>query len=79
MRIDKYLKVSRIIKRRTVAKSACEAGRVFINDIPAKAGATVRIGDIIRVEFGTKNLIFEVLKLDDKASKSEASDMYSLK
>ena len=55
MRLDKYLKVSRLIKRRTVANEACDAGRVLINDKPAKASAQVKAGDILEIQFGSKN------------------------
>ena len=61
MRLDKYLKVSRLIKRRTVANEACDAGRVFINDKPAKASANVKTGDIITIQFGNKEIKVEVL------------------
>ena len=56
MRIDKYLKISRIIKRRTVAKEACDQERVMINDKPAKAGSDVEVGDIIKIQFGNKSI-----------------------
>ena len=56
MRLDKYLKVSRLIKRRTVANEACDAGRVLINDKPAKASAQVKAGDILEIQFGSKNV-----------------------
>ena len=61
MRLDKYLKVSRLIKRRTVANEACDAGRVFINDRPAKASANVKTGDVITIQFGNKEVKVEVL------------------
>ena len=61
MRLDKFLKVSRLIKRRTVANEACDAGRVMINDKPAKASAAVKQGDIIEIQFGTKSVKVEVL------------------
>lgn len=60
MRLDKYLKVSRLIKRRTVANEACDAGRVMINDKPAKASANVKQGDIITIQFGNKEVKVEV-------------------
>ena len=72
MRLDKYLKVSRLIKRRTVANEACDAGRVFVNDKPAKASVNVKPGDIIEIQFGNKsyniivadgNLLNRVLQL----------------
>lgn len=79
MRIDKFLKVSRIIKRRTVSKEACDSGRVFLNGTKAKAGTSVSIGDIVSVEFGNKTISFEILSLDEKTAKSSADNMYLLK
>lgn len=61
MRIDKFLKNSRLIKRRTVAKDACDQGRVFINDKAAKAGSEVKVGDVIRIEFGNSSISAKVL------------------
>ena len=63
MRLDKYLKVSRLIKRRTVANEACDAGRVLVNDKPAKAFCEVKVGDTIEIVFGTKNVKVEVLDI----------------
>ena len=63
MRIDKFLKVSRVIKRRTIANEACDAGRVLINDKVVKASADVKVGDIVEVLFGGKSVKFEVLSL----------------
>ena len=65
MRLDKFLKVSRLIKRRTVANEACDAGRVMVNDKPAKASAQVKPGDVIEIQFGTRTVKAEVLKLQD--------------
>ena len=76
MRLDKYLKVSRLIKRRTVANEACDAGRVMINDKPAKASAAVKQGDIIEIQFGTKTVKAEVLDLRDTTKKEEAADLF---
>lgn len=76
MRIDKYLKNSRIIKRRTVAKEACEQGRVLINDKEAKPGDRVEIEDIVQVNFGTGSIKVEVLKLSNNVRKSDAVDLY---
>ncbi len=76
MRLDKYLKVSRIIKRRTVASEACTGGRVSINGKVAKAGADVKIGDVIEIGFGAKKLKIEVMKLDEYASKDDAPTLY---
>lgn len=69
MRIDKFLKNSRLIKRRTVAKDACDQGRVFVNDKSAKAGTDVKIGDIIRVEFGNSSISARVLNLSESCKK----------
>ncbi len=76
MRLDKYLKVSRIIKRRTVANEACDAGRVFVNDKVARASYDVKINDIIRVEFGAKILKFQVKSVTETVRKEEAPLMY---
>ena len=59
MRLDKYLKVSRLIKRRTIANEACDEGRVFVNDKPAKASVNVKVGDVIAIQFGNKELKVE--------------------
>ncbi|MCI8737018.1 MAG: RNA-binding S4 domain-containing protein [Lachnospiraceae bacterium] len=76
MRLDKYLKVSRLIKRRTVANEACDAGRVLINDKPAKAGTAVKEGDIITIQFGSKEVKVEVLDVAEVVRKEEAKEMY---
>lgn len=76
MRIDKFLKVSRLIKRRTVANEACDAGRVSINGRTVKAGAEVKPGDTVSVAFGERTLTVEVLSVDERASKSDAPAMY---
>lgn len=76
MRLDKYLKVSRLIKRRTVANEACDAGRVFINNNPAKASANVKVGDIITIHFGNKDVNVEVLNVSETVRKEEAADLY---
>lgn len=78
MRIDKYLKVSRIIKRRTIANEACDAGRVSVNGKVAKAGYEVKIGDVISIRFGEKTSSFEVLSLDEHVLKSQAQGMYKV-
>lgn len=78
MRIDKFLKDSRIIKRRTIAKQACDTGRVFRNDRPMKAGDEVRVGDRITVRFGEKSLDFEVTALIDSPKKDQAENMYRI-
>lgn len=76
MRIDKYLKVSRIIKRRTVASDACFAGRVLVNDRKVKASYDVKVGDIIKIQFGQKTVAVEVLSLQETVKKETAMDMY---
>ena len=76
MRLEKYLKVSRLIKRRTVANEACDAGRVMINDKPAKASTNVKAGDIIAIQFGNKEVKVEVLDVSEVIRKEEAKDMY---
>ena len=75
MRLDKYLKVSRLIKRRTVANEACDAGRVMINDKVAKASAEVKVGDIIEIGFGTKSVRVEVLDIQDTTKKEAAKEL----
>ena len=76
MRLDKYLKVSRLIKRRTVANEACDAGRVFINDKPAKASANVKQGDTITIQFGNREVKVEVLDVKETVRKEEASELF---
>ena len=76
MRLDKFLKVSRIIKRRTVANEACDSGRVLVNDRPAKASLNVKEGDIIEVQFGNRSVKAEVLKVQDSTKKEDAGEMY---
>ena len=76
MRLDKYLKISRLIKRRTVANEACDAGRVMINDKVAKASADVKIGDVIDIAFGQKSVKIRVLDIQDTTKKNEAKDLF---
>ena len=76
MRLDKYLKVSRLIKRRTVANEACDAGRVMINDKSAKASANVKQGDIITIQFGNKEVKVEVLDVQETVKKEAAKDLF---
>ena len=76
MRLDKYLKVSRIIKRRTVANEACDAGRVTINGRQAKASVDVKTGDIIEIKFGDKTTKLEVLEVKETVRKEDAGAMY---
>ncbi len=76
MRLDKYLKVSRIIKRRTVANEACDAGRVTVNGKVAKASVDVKVGDRIDIAFGNKNVAVEVLQVVDSTKKEDAKEMF---
>lgn len=76
MRLDKFLKVSRLIKRRTVANEACDAGRVLVNGKVAKASQNVKIGDIIEIAFGTKAVKVKVLNIQDTTKKDEAKDLF---
>jgi ribosomal 50S subunit-recycling heat shock protein len=76
MRIDKFLKNARIIKRRTIAKEACDQGRVFINDKNAKPGDEVKIGDVVQMNFGTGSMKFEVLDITDNVKKDGAIELY---
>ena len=76
MRLDKYLKVSRLIKRRTVANEACDAGLVLLNDRPARASASVKAGDIIEIQFGTSSVKVEVLDVQETVRKDDAKELY---
>ena len=76
MRLDKFLKVSRLIKRRTVANEACDAGRVLVNGNVAKASVKVKVGDVIEIQFGTKTVKVGVLELQDTTKKEEAKDLF---
>ena len=76
MRLDKFLKVSRLIKRRTVANEACDAGRVLVNGVVAKASVKVKAGDIIEIQFGTKTVKVVVLDIQDTTKKEEAKDLF---
>lgn len=78
MRIDKYLKNSRIIKRRTVAKEACDQERITINDKVAKAGSEVNVGDVISITFGNKQITVKVLDTKDSQRKEDAEKMYEI-
>lgn len=78
MRIDKYLKISRIIKRRTVAKEACDQERVMINDKLAKAGSDVEVGDIIKIQFGNKSITIKVTEVRENVRKDDAINMYEI-
>ena len=76
MRLDKFLKVSRLIKRRTVANEACDAGRVTVNGQVAKASVKVKPGDIIDIQFCTRNVKAEVLDIQETTKKEEAKDLF---
>ena len=76
MRLDKYLKVSRIIKRRTVANEACDAERVVVNGKTARASYEVKAGDVIEIQFGTRTVKVEVLELQETTKKEEAKDLF---
>jgi ribosomal 50S subunit-recycling heat shock protein len=78
MRLDKYLKVSRIIKRRTVANEACSGGRVSVNGKVAKASTEVKAGDILEIRFGEKVFKAQILSIAEHVSKSEAPEMYKV-
>ncbi|WP_024614196.1 RNA-binding S4 domain-containing protein [Clostridium sp. Ade.TY] len=78
MRLDKYLKVSRLIKRRTIAKEACESGRVFINGKVAKSGTKLKEGDIIEITFANRSLKAEVINIVEHVRKEDAKDMYRI-
>lgn len=78
MRLDKYLKVSRLIKRRTVAKSIADQGRISINDKVAKSSTNVMTNDTIEIRFGNKTLTVRVLKIVETTKKDEAQDMYEI-
>lgn len=78
MRLDKYLKVSRIIKRRTVANSACDAGKVLVNGKAARASYDIKVGDIIELELGKNSLRVQVLNVNEYSKKEDASNMYSV-
>ena len=76
MRLDKFLKVSRLIKRRTVANEACDSGRVMVNGKPAKASVNVKVGDEIEIMFGQKAVKVRVLNIQDTTKKEEAKDLF---
>ena len=76
MRLDKYLKVSRLIKRRPVANEACDAGRIQVNGKVAKASVNVKVGDIIEIQFGQKTVKVRVLELLETTKKDEAKDLF---
>ena len=76
MRLDKYLKVSRLIKRRTVANDACDAGRVMVNDKVVKASYDVKLGDVIEISFGNKSGKVKVTMIADSTKKEDAKEMF---
>lgn len=76
MRLDKYLKVSRLIKRRTVANEACDAGKVIVNDKIARASYDVKVGDIIEITMGAKSVKIKVTQVKEVVRKEEADTMY---
>ena len=78
MRLDKFLKVSRLSKRRTVANDACDSERISVNGKPAKASYNVKIGDEITVAFGTKSVTVKVLEIKETTKKSESAGMYTV-
>lgn len=78
MRLDKYLKVSRIIKRRTIAKEVADNDRIFINDRVAKSSTKVSVDDIISIHFGNKEVIIKVLELQESTRKEDAKNMFEI-
>ena len=78
MRIDKFLKNSRLIKRRTVAKDACDQGRILVNEKIAKPGTEVKVGDIIHIQFGNSSLTACVEQLTESCRKEDAAGMYTI-
>ncbi len=78
MRIDKFLKNSRLIKRRTVAKEACDQERITINGKVAKAGTEVNVGDVIHIQFGNSSIDAKVMKLTESCRKEDAAEMYEI-
>ena len=78
MRLDKFLKLSRVIKRRTVANDVCQAGRVTVNGKPAKPSVKLKVGDVVTILFGSGEVKFKVLSLQEIVRKEEAASMYEL-
>lgn len=78
MRLDKFLKVSRIIKRRTVAKEVCETGRVLINTKPAKPGTVVKIGDVIEIGYASGSVKAEIISISEHVTKDGARELYKI-
>ncbi|AUG56095.1 MAG TPA: RNA-binding S4 domain-containing protein [Ruminiclostridium sp.] len=79
MRIDKYLKVSRLIKRRTLANEACQQGKVKINGKVVKPGTEVKVGDVVEIQLGNNTTVVEVLSVNEHVSKADAKEMYRIK
>jgi len=78
MRLDKYLKVSRLIKRRTLAKELCDGGRVQVNGRTAKAGAEVQVGDSLQIRFGARRLTVRIERIADNVRKEQAQELYTV-
>lgn len=78
MRIDKFLKLSRVIKRRTVANEACDGGRVVVNTRPVKASYDIKVGDIVEINFGNRQIKFRVNKIVENPKKDEAESLYEI-
>lgn len=78
MRLDKFLKVSRIIKRRTVAKEVCDSGKIMLNQRPAKAGTEVAVGDTLTIGFGSKTLTVKVIEIKETVPAKEAASLYTI-
>lgn len=78
MRLDKFLKVSRLVKRRTIANEACDAGRVLVNSKPARASYDVKVGDELEIKLGARALKVKVTGINEYAAKSNASDLYEV-
>ena len=79
MRLDKYLKVSRLIKRRTVANEACDAGRVIVNGKPARASYEVKVGDEVTVQLGNRDITVEIVSVQETVAKADATALYRVK
>ena len=78
MRLDKYLKVSRLMKRRTVANEACDAGRVSVNGKPARASYEVKVGDVIEIAFGQRTMKLQVAAVSEVVTKDKAAELYTI-
>jgi len=78
MRLDKFLKLARIIKRRTLAKEVADQGRITINGNKSKAASTLSVGDVLVIQFAQKNITIEVTSLNEKAKKNDAEDLYKV-